>query len=521
MKKKRTFPLLPLCAGTGILIGATAAFYFILVRFPFAPSSFIYRLFPLLVILGLAASVLSCLIGKKVLPKPSLAWITSAVLTFLIIYIYLMLFGGSPPNVILIVSDATRADHLHCYGYDKETTPNLDELAREGVLFNNAIAQGSHTIVATPAIISSIYPSQHGMSTYRDILSDSVMTIAEVLQAQGYETIGISTNPHLTKQTGFDQGFDRYKSDSSWLNTDAEKVIDEFLGWLTKNGDRRFFAFLFLIDPHSPYEPPFSFLKRFGGDENFIVNDWNVDSLSLYEGTERDELLARYDGELSYLDFHIGRLVKAMKRSGIYDNTVIVYTSDHGEAFWDHGRVGHGDTLYDELLRIPLIMKTPKLFRFPELSIPPGRREFPVGQIDIMPTILDLLGISIPKAVQGISLLTPVFGKTGETDRLIFSEDILLQLGPYNIRSVRDGKWKFILNQKFPEGSMQRELFNLEKDPHERVNLLDEEKETAKRLERELVVFMGRMERVSFASGRKNLPTRSMLESLKALGYIQ
>ena len=316
-------PVIGFCAGTGVLIGAAAALYCTLIRLPFAPTGFTWRLLSTLVVIGIAASVLSCLIGRKIFKKSSHVWITVTVVTSCIIATYLLRAGGPSPNVLLIVSDATRADHLHCYGYEKETSPNLDELARQGVLFRNAFAQGPHTIVATPSIISSIYPSQHGMSTYRDVLSDSVVTIAEVLQAQGYETIGISTNPHLTKQTGFDQGFDRYKSDSSWLNTDAEKVIDEFLGWLTKNGDRRFFAFLFLIDPHSPYEPPLSFLNRFGGDENFVIDDWNVDSLSLYEGTERDELLARYDGEISYLDYHIGRLVKEMKRSGIYDNTVI------------------------------------------------------------------------------------------------------------------------------------------------------------------------------------------------------
>jgi arylsulfatase A-like enzyme len=145
----------------------------------------------------------------------------------------------------------------------------------------------------------------------------------------------------------------------------------------------------------------------------------------------------------------------------------------------------------------------------------------PVAQIDVMPTILDYVHVDVPDQAQGISLLPSMFRHQGQADRLIFSEEILLQLGPYNIKSVRRGPWKFILDQNIPERTVDRELYHLEKDPEELNNLIDEEAAAARELERELIVFMGKMERMNLSSGRQNMPTRAMLENLKALGYIQ
>jgi len=530
MKKKRRqgkkripgrIPIRYLSAVSGFMVGAAFALNVILLRFDFAPAVFHYKLFITLSLICSAAALLFCSVVGRVLSNRRDVVILSLVSSVAAAFLFTIVFSERNQNVILIVSDATRAGQLHCYGYPMDTTPHLDSLAADGILFEKAIAQGSHTVVATPSIIASIYPSQHGMTTYRDVLSDSVVTIAEVLEDARYETMGISTNPHLTSQTGFDQGFASYKADKSWLNTDAEKVVDEFLSWLDLYSGKRFFAFLFLIDPHSPYEPPTSYLKQFGGDESFVVKDWSLDSLSRYEGREREEIVARYDGELAYLDFHLGRLFSALKKKGLYDKTMIVYTSDHGEAFWEHGFVGHGQSLYEELVRIPLIIKLPGVISLPQLRVAGKTAGGPVCQIDIMPTILDFLNLDCPRTALGKSLLPLVFRDENWSNRMVFSEEILLQVGPYNIRSVRSGDWKFILDQNLVEGEMSRELYNLEKDPRERVNLVTENREIARNLERELIVFMGRMERKSLASGRSNVPTRSMLESLKALGYIQ
>ena len=510
-----------IAAASGFIIGAVFALNMILLRFNFASPAFHYKLFLILSLTGAATSLLFCSVVSRALSNRRDVLILSVVSAVVAAFLFTTLFFERDHNIILLVSDATRASHLHCYGYQFNTTPNLDSLAEDGIRFDKAIAQGSHTVVATPSIIASIYPSQHGMTTYRDVLSDSVVTIAEVLRDNGYRTMGISTNPHLTKETGFDQGYMTYRSNKSWLNTDAKNVVDNFLGWLDGHAGSRFFAFLFLIDPHSPYEPPAPFLKQFGGDETFIVNDWHLDTLALYEGQERKELIARYDGELAYLDFHLGRLFSDLKERDLYDKTMIVYTSDHGEAFWEHVEVGHGHSLYEELIRVPLIVKLPFISSVPALRTADMTINDPVCQIDIMPTILDFFNIKKPKTSLGISLLPLVFREESWANRMIFSEEILLQVGPYNIRSVRSGNWKFILDQNFPGGEMTRELFDLENDPHERVNLVEKKNEIARNLERELIVFMGRMERKSLASGRSNIPTRSMLESLKALGYIQ
>ncbi|MFQ6103185.1 MAG: sulfatase [Candidatus Glassbacteria bacterium] len=519
--ENRILPPTIVSALIGMVTGTLVTLYLALGIFSYAPSKFHYTLILILAFLGGISSLAFFFLARRIIRKASISICLSAVCAVFVTVLYTEILSVSDVNVLLIVSDATRADHLSCYGYDEDTTPNLDSLAACGVLFRNAIAQGSHTVVATPSIIASIYPSQHGMTTYRDVLSDSVVTLAEVLKQNDFETVGISTNPHLTEVTNFSQGFSIYKSDRSWLNTDAEKVVDNFLSWLDTNERKRFFAFLFLVDPHSPYEPPERFLRKFGGDERFVVHDWNLDSLRLYEGEQRRELIARYDGELGYLDYHLGRLFRELKRQRRYDRTMIIFTSDHGEAFWDHGGVGHGDTLYEELLKIPLIMKLPKIFTFPELVAAGRIIGDPVAQLDVMPTVLEFLNLESPQSVQGVSLLPVIFGKRDLKNRKIFSEEILLQLGPYNIRSLRENDWKFILNQKFPEGIMQRELFNLANDPRETVNVIEEHSDVARRLERELIVFMGRMERMNLASGKSSVPTRSMLESLKELGYIQ
>lgn len=435
---------------------------------------------------------------------------------------YPVLFLGRDVNVLLIVSDATRADHLRCYGYAKDTSPNLDAFAGEGVLLGQAIAQGTHTIVASPCILASLYPSQHGLATYRDVLPEAARTIAEVLRDEGYRTFGVSTNPHLTETTGFAQGFDTFDADSAWLNTDASRVVDRFLSWLETGPGTPFFAFLFFIDPHSPYEPPAEILEKFGGDPGFTVRDWSLDSLKTYDARGRREIIARYDGDIAYFDREIGRLFARLKERGMYENTLIVYTSDHGEAFWEHGRVGHGDSLYEELLRVPLLLKLPALFGFPRLAPPSGAEKGePVGQIDVMPTVLEFVGAEIPAEVQGMSLLPLLYRGEYPEERPIFSEEILLQLGPYNLRSIRIGRWKLIVDHDLRRGEVHKELYDLAADPGETENLIDARKEEAKGLERELLVFMGRMERSRIVSGAPNVPTKSMLESLKALGYIE
>lgn len=511
-----------LACASGAIAGAGVSILFVSLRLPFAPESFSRALLPIMLAFAGSAALIFCLLLRKLVQSKAAVLLASIATALLAALGYLALSLDGKPNVLLIVSDATRADHLSCYGYGKETSPNLDALAREAVLFEQAIAQGTHTIVATPCILSSLYPSQHGLTTYRDVLSDSALTIAEILAAEGYETYGLSTNPHITEATGFAQGFEIFESDRSWLNTNATRVVDRFLAWLAANRGKRFFAFLFFIDPHSPYEPPGEFLEKLGGDPGFLVRDWSLDSLKNYAPQEQRQIIARYDAEIASLDHELGRLFTGLSREGLDERTLIVYTSDHGEALWEHDRVGHGDTLHEELLRIPLIMKLPRIFRIPGLEAPAGRTlKDAVAQVDIVPTLLEFLGIGIPEEVQGISLLPLIYRGTYPQGRPIFSEEILLQLGPYNLKSVRVGRWKLILDQNPRSGAVKRELYDLAKDPREEVNAVLRETEVTKELERELIVFMGRMERMRIVSGERSIPTESMLESLKALGYIE
>ena len=425
-------------------------------------------------------------------------------------------------NVILIVSDATRADHLSCYGYELETTPNIDQFAREGIRFENPVAQGSHTIVATPAILASVYPTIHGLTHYRAVLSDSITLISELLKEAGYRTFGIVTNPHLTEANGFGQGFDYYLSDKGWLHTGAEVVNLKFLQTWRKHAGEKFFAFLFYIDPHVPYVPPKGYLLKFHADPNVVITNWHPDSLAALGEGYKFDIVARYNGEVNYFDAKFGDLMQELKKRGIYDRSLIIYTSDHGEGFWDHDLVGHGNSLYRELLRVPLVIRFPVLVRFPRFQ--PGGKVItqPVRQIDIVPTTLDFLGIEMQGLMFGTSLMPLISGKKESLQELqyVISEQILQQPELHNIRSIRSGPWKYIITQDFKNNEFDQELYNLSEDPAETVNRFEEKPSLGLQLRQRLFTELSNLERLK-TEPKVYVPDKEVLKKLKALGYIK
>jgi arylsulfatase A-like enzyme len=425
-------------------------------------------------------------------------------------------------NVIILVSDATRADHLSCYGYEIETTPNIDRFAREGIRFENPVAQGSHTIVATPAIIASVYPTIHGLTHYRSVLSDSITLISELLKDAGYQTLGIVTNPHVTENNGFAQGFDYFESDRGWQNTDAEVVNQKFLQFVDQYRNSKFLAFLFYIDPHTPYDPPETYLRKFGADVSVKITDWSQGRLLPMEQTERRDIVARYNGEVNYFDDEFGKLMTDLKKRGLYDRSLIVYTSDHGEGFWDHDKVGHGNSLYEELLRVPLIMRFPVIVKFPRLQLGGKVLRQPARQIDIVPTALDLLGVKPEGLIFGTSLVPLISGRRENLEELdyVVSEEILQQPELHNIRSIRSGPWKYIITQNFDRNEFDRELYDLYTDPVEKVNLLEREGNQAMQLEQRLFSELANLERLK-TQPRVYVPDKQVMERLKALGYIK
>jgi len=267
----------------GLVAAILLSLYHCLYLGHFADFAYLLSLFAVDFALGIAAALLLAYVVQALFfpglkrRKTKSPWtynLIVAVLVAIAAYGYNHWNANRGFNVIIIVSDATRADHLSCYGYELETTPNIDHFAREGIRFENPVAQGSHTIVATPAILASVYPTIHGLTHYQAVLSDSITLISELLKKAGYRTFGISTNPHVTENNGFAQGFDYYESDRGWQNTDAEVVNQKFLRILDEYQTKRFLAFLFYIDPHTPYDPPQAYLRKFHANLNVRITDW-------------------------------------------------------------------------------------------------------------------------------------------------------------------------------------------------------------------------------------------------------
>jgi arylsulfatase len=281
------------------------------------------------------------------------------------------------PHVFLLVTDTTRADHLSLYGYERPTTPLLEEMAARSVVFTNAMSQGSRTIVSTPCILASVYPSDHGLVDYAKKLWEGHLPVSEILSFQGYATLGVVTNPHLSKTNSFAQGYDAYELLGSGTSTEiyAERVNARALAVIdsimaagkaapeptesTAAGraaaERPIFAFLFYTDPHTPYQAPEPYRTLY--DPDWTANPvyvWSTKSQGDPGPDELHNLIAQYDATVTYWDDQLCALPESLAVRGMLDDALFVYTSDHGEEFWEHGEIGHGHSLFEECVHVPL-----------------------------------------------------------------------------------------------------------------------------------------------------------------------
>ncbi|MBN1827095.1 MAG: sulfatase-like hydrolase/transferase [Candidatus Eisenbacteria bacterium] len=424
------------------------------------------------------------------------------------------------PNVLLLVTDATRADHLSVYGYDRDTTPFLREMP--SIRFTNMVSTGSHTIVTTPCILASCYPSEHGIRGYSDVLSDRFTLISEYLKGAGYATYAYATNPHIRPGVGFGQGFDTFGHDPGWRNTPAGMVNDKFLEWLDNQTVRPFFAFHFYVDPHNPYLSPPEFQRLFDPEwESGPVSDWKHE-LGEPEPRTLFNLLAQYDGSIAYWDAELRRLVGELERRGEYRNTLLVYTSDHGEEFWEHGEWGHQRTLFEESIHVPLILSIPSPVRFPPLGRTSRTVEEVASSVDIVPTILDIVRIEPDGNVRGSSLLRLALGgRESGPERRAYCEEILNQYGPYDMRGLRSKDRKYVMTFTY-EGARDLDdgFYDLLRDPEETRNAIRDLAEEAAEHRKMLAALVREI------SGRA--PARvdtveidpATREGLRALGYL-
>ncbi|HPO14545.1 MAG TPA: sulfatase [Candidatus Hydrogenedentes bacterium] len=353
------------------------------------------------------------------------------------------------PNVLIFLIDALRQDHLHCYGYARETSPNLDVLAQEGILFAQLMPQSSWTKPSVGSLLTSTYPHVHGAQDRPDVLHKNLPDLALALQKHGYDTHGLITNPNVLPLWGFGDGFAQYVDvdSSDTANLDDAKVVDAAIATIDFAQGRPWFLYVHAMGPHAPYEPPEEFRRKFhqetypdrAGPEHFR------------------EAIDLYDGEIAYSDTQFARVVNALKTRNLYDNTLIIVLSDHGEEFGEHGGNIHGRTLYEEVLRVPLII------RLPRGRLGGERRESLVEMVDIAPMILDILGLPPEDRFQGRSFKDLL--ETGlSAPRMGYASLVNLS---YSIRAVRKEDQKYIRNLA---GGWES-WFDLIKDPGERYGL--------------------------------------------------
>ena len=399
-------------------------------------------------------------------------------------------FWGAPtitapqraPLAIIYLVDTLRADHTSPYGYDRDTTPALTALARDGVLFEKAISQASWTKPSVASIFTSLPPSRHGVVELRDTLAGDLTTIAEMLSDRGFATSAEISNVVIYgKGTGFEQGFDVFAGlhgadDRPSKSVLAAEVVDAAIAAIDAHRGLPHFLFVHTMDPHVPYTPPAPYNTRYAPHPapGHPGADPRTDAR---EPKDRDRLMAQYDGEVAYGDAEFGRLIAALKERDLYNEALIIFTSDHGEEFQDHGKWLHGRSVFDELIHVPLVVKLPGN-RHASLHI--GRQ---VQSLDILPTALDALGVPLPRQphLDGIPLQEVMEG-TAPT-RVAISE--VGHRGHVSY-AARTEDHKYVVRYSPLDdpifGPVRELLFDLTNDPHELTNRLAAEPAVAENL---------------------------------------
>jgi arylsulfatase A-like enzyme len=422
------------------------------------------------------------------------------------------------PNVILISIDTLRADHLGCYGYTKNTTPRIDAFRRGAALFEQAIAHAPSTLPSHASIFTSLLPSHHGASVARSSgLDPGALTLTEILQREGYRTASFNGGIQLDPLYGLARGFDTYESARPSVAS-AEVLVDpvdrfdhavtEGMKWLREREREPFFLFLHTYETHHPYTPdPDRLAPMNPGYAGSLPDQISVDLLQRINARELevgeadlDHIIAAYDAELASVDAAFGKLVEFLEREHLFDNAVILVTSDHGEEFGEHGFVGwHSHSLYDELLRVPLLIKLPG-------SRGAGRSiEAQVRGIDLAPTILDELGLPIPPSFEGESLGPAIAGAGKPEEHAVSQKDVAV---PEDEASIRTLAWKWT----------QGRLFHLPSDGLETTDVSDANRETAEFLSRALE---GLLKARPKPPDHHVEPDEELLKKLRSLGYIK
>ena len=420
-------------------------------------------------------------------------------------------------NLLLLLVDTLRADRCSLYGYFRKTTPNLDSFAGDALVFENAISPSSWTIPSVASLLTGLYPHQHGVND-RMRLNQSLWTLAERLQEEGFTTLGVSSNPLIDSPNGYDQGFETFHH-RPWER--ARKLNELLLEWLDGHSDLRWFAFVHYIDPHDPYDAPppegRAFLDRsYRGifmrpkalNELFRTVNFGHPAPYSYGDEDLAYLEAAYDGEILYWDRHFGQLMKELRRRDLEQNTVVIVTSDHGEEFTEHGMFKHGMQLFDESVRVPLVIRAPGL-------VASNRRRVPVETRGIMRAATQLMELS-SSSPRPDDLLQIADGDSWPTFIHTLRKKEPGQPRELPVVAVRDSDWKLIHWRQ----SGRSELFNLLDDPRESRNVLASRSEVGEKYLEFLRQWFERAPPAEEAKAPRPLNPET-IEKLRSLGYVR
>ena len=416
--------------------------------------------------------------APSVVRRGSLAILT--VIVAIVVVVWHHSRGNPAIGVVLITLDTTRADRLTPYGLMDVPMPALERLAADGLVFDQAMSVAPLTLPAHASLFTGLFPPAHGVRDNSDAsLAGEHVTLAEVLHAQGVRTGAFVGSYILDSRRGLAQGFDTYRGPVSPEDGGprtgqrrADEVITEATAWLEHVVPARFFLWAHLYDPHRPYDPPEPYRSRF---------------------------IDPYIGEIAFVDAQIEHLLDALETRGVLDRTIVIVAGDHGESLGDHGERDHGIFIYENVLRVPLIIRAP--------GFAPARIGSVVRLVDVMATALDLIGVAAP-ASQGVSLRKLMTGETADLELDAYAESLYpMRFGLSSLRSLRQGQFKFI-------EAPGPELYDLERDPFEEMNLFNERPGTAGKMARRLQALAGELD-----SAAASVSTE-LMQGISALGYV-
>lgn len=446
------------------------------------------------------------------------------------------LSDSTPPTVVLITVDTLRADYVSFLGHERQTTPFLDALADRGVRFSAAYAASSWTVPSMASLFTGLSPSSHGVvsgrvdaptgdtgrqrATLQPVLPSSLFTVAEIFQQAGYTTIGVPSNLHLAANLGFAQGFDHYGAadfkPADQVNRQAVSLLREAFGadWREAWSERKTFLWIHYIDPHDPYRPREPWANLYAPDlatrlERYPANLTMRKLREQYphpdpELAQRIEPL--YEAEIAYLDDQIRRLNGVLGLDS--DGILLVVTADHGEEIVDHGGIGHGHTLYNELLRVPLLVHWSGVIQ--------GGRSIAAATslLDVFPTLLDLAGLDSPEGLHGRSVADVLRGHGSLPSQALHFE---LDRPEQKMTAMLDDQWKLVRRLK---PSLGTQLFDLSEDPGELHDVSAEHPEIAARLEASLEDRLRRLPGPPTDAGHVRAE-KGGTDKLRELGYVE